>query len=133
MHFSRLMSARRYPHAEGFARYEWESVLRIGRLCRHDVAASSRLRLPCLEGVSADRDGRAGCRLGPGTITLAVADVVSPGTAVGIDLTDRMIEEARLHAEHSRMGNIGFQVGDAYQLDFADPTFDLTYSQALIG
>lgn len=71
-----------------------------------------------------------GC--GPGTITLGVAEVVNPGSVVGVDLAAKMIEEATAEAERSQAPNVRYQVGDAYHLDFPDGAFDVTYSHALI-
>ncbi len=47
------------------------------------------------------------------------------GQNVGIDLTDAMLEEAKIKAEKIGHGNYQLSVGDAYSLDFADNHFDL--------
>lgn len=72
-----------------------------------------------------------GC--GPGTITLGVAEAVSPGEVVGIDPSPGYINSAREWAaqvEHPE--NITFQVGDSHRLDFPDETFDIVYSHTVL-
>lgn len=71
-----------------------------------------------------------GC--GPGPVTLDVAAAVYPGTVVGVDFSAPSITQARATAEAVQCPNITFQVGDTYQLDFADETFDLVYSTNLL-
>jgi SAM-dependent methyltransferase len=61
-----------------------------------------------------------------------VAQIVRPGSVVGIDALENAIEEARRLAEARQVANVTFQVGDAYHLEFDDETFDLTYSLALL-
>jgi len=71
-----------------------------------------------------------GC--GPGTITVGVARVVHPGSVVGVDIAGAVLDQARALAEQEGVDNVRFQAGDAYHLDFADGTFDVTFSHALI-
>jgi ubiquinone/menaquinone biosynthesis C-methylase UbiE len=72
-----------------------------------------------------------GC--GPGPVTLDVAEAVYPGAVVGVDFSASSITQAQAAAEAAQCKNITFQVGDTYQLDFADETFDLVYSTNLLG
>ena len=67
-----------------------------------------------------------GC--GPGPITLDVAKKVNPGSVVGIDLGNKMIQKARESTENSQVKNVTFQVGDASSLEFSEDTFDVAYS-----
>ena len=72
-----------------------------------------------------------GC--GYGTITLGVANVIKPGKVVGVDIAKKYIDGAQEWAtqvEHS--GNITFQVGNSYRLDFPDHAFDLVYSHTAL-
>jgi len=71
-----------------------------------------------------------GC--GPGTITLEVAAELTSGTLIGVDSEESSIDKARALASDLGVGNVSFQVGDAYQLPFDTDTFDLTYSRVLI-
>ena len=71
-----------------------------------------------------------GC--GPGPVTMDVASEIHPGSVVGIDLEKTNIDQAKELAKTSQTDNAVFQVGDAYALEFADGTFDLTYSLNLL-
>ena len=73
----------------------------------------------------------AGC--GPGTITLGVAEAVSPGTVVGVDLSEQAIADATALAERGQVRNVRFQIVDSVDLPFPDGTFDVTYRHALMG
>jgi ubiquinone/menaquinone biosynthesis C-methylase UbiE len=63
-----------------------------------------------------------GC--GPGTITLGLAEAVAPGEVVGVDLQQSMVERAQALAAERRIANVRFERGDAYELPFADGSFD---------
>lgn len=67
-----------------------------------------------------------GC--GPGPITRDIAAIVHPGPVVGIDRAPIFIEQAVNMLKASQIPNLSFQVGDAYQLDFADGSFDIVLS-----
>jgi ubiquinone/menaquinone biosynthesis C-methylase UbiE len=63
-----------------------------------------------------------GC--GPGDRALELDALVRPGgRATGVDLSETMVEEARGRAKAQGSG-ARFEVGSAYQLPFADNTFD---------
>ncbi len=59
---------------------------------------------------------------GPGVISRAIAPRV--GSVSGVDLTPAMIEEAERRAREEGVDNVGFALGDATALDFADGFFD---------
>jgi SAM-dependent methyltransferase len=59
---------------------------------------------------------------GPGVISRAMAGRV--GSVSGVDLTPAMIEEAGRRAGEEGIENVGFTLGDATALDFADDSFD---------
>jgi SAM-dependent methyltransferase len=59
---------------------------------------------------------------GPGVISRAMAGRV--GSVSGVDLTLAMIEEAARRAGEEGVDNVGFTLGDATALDFADGSFD---------
>lgn len=72
----------------------------------------------------------AGC--GVGDLTALVAGLVSPGgRAVGLDLSDVMIAEAKRRAPTDSSGP-EFERGDVQQLRFADGQFDRTLSTQLL-
>jgi ubiquinone/menaquinone biosynthesis C-methylase UbiE len=54
------------------------------------------------------------------------------GTVVGIDGEMSQVELARAQAERAGTTNVTFQIGSAYQLAFADESFDTVLAHALI-
>ena len=80
---------------------------------------------------------RAGQRLldvgsGQGTITIGLADAVSPGEAIGVDIEESQVTAARERANERGVSNIRFELGSAYELDFDDESFDVIYSNATL-
>jgi ubiquinone/menaquinone biosynthesis C-methylase UbiE len=69
-----------------------------------------------------------GC--GPGTITADLARLVAPGMVVGIDNESAPLESARADAEG--ISNVAFAVGDVYQLDYPDGTFDIVHAHQVL-
>ncbi|MGC1727809.1 MAG: methyltransferase domain-containing protein [Steroidobacteraceae bacterium] len=62
---------------------------------------------------------------GTGEVTLSIAARVAPGEAVGVDLSGRMIDAARLAARERRVANVRFERMDAEQLGLAEGSFDV--------
>jgi SAM-dependent methyltransferase len=103
-----------------------DSVLRSHRWRTAENSAGYLLpRLP----VSA-RVLDIGC--GPGTITAGLAALVPGGHVIGIDRAVGVLDEARAEAERQRAANISFEVGDAYQLAFADSSFDVVHAHQVL-
>lgn len=74
-----------------------------------------------------------GC--GPGTITLDLAERVSPGEVVGIDASAEVIAQAqRAAADDGRATSVDvrFAVGDAYALDADDASFDVVHAHQVL-
>jgi ubiquinone/menaquinone biosynthesis C-methylase UbiE len=70
-----------------------------------------------------------GC--GTGDFLRLLAPLVSPGDAVGVDLSETMIAEAR--SRQATAGNLSFQLGDVQALVFEDAGFDrVLASQVLL-
>ncbi len=69
-----------------------------------------------------------GC--GPGTITIDLARMVAPGSVVGIDNEPTPLEPAR--ADARGISNVTFTVGDVYQLDYPDATFDIVHAHQVL-
>jgi SAM-dependent methyltransferase len=59
---------------------------------------------------------------GPGVVSRATA--VRVGSVKGVDLTPAMIAEAERRADDEGIENVGFALGDATALEFADDSFD---------
>ncbi|MDD5033416.1 MAG: methyltransferase domain-containing protein [Methylococcaceae bacterium] len=70
-----------------------------------------------------------GC--GAGRITAAIAEGVSRGRVVGLDLSQEMIRYAQTHYPASRHPNLAFQQGDASRLPF-EAQFSLIFSNAAL-
>jgi len=71
-----------------------------------------------------------GC--GPGTITLDLARRVTPGAVLGIDASTDVIagaEEARVEAG---IDNVAFAIGDVYDLDAGDASFDIVHAHQVL-
>lgn len=71
----------------------------------------------------------AGC--GPGTITLGLAQRVSPGHVIGIDVEDSQFEQARAVAEREGL-NVEFRKASVYEVPFSDQQFDAVFSHAVL-
>ncbi|MCR4435803.1 MAG: methyltransferase domain-containing protein [Clostridiales bacterium] len=73
-----------------------------------------------------------GC--GRGNETIQAAMLTGPeGKAVGIDITQAMIDVARLNAQEIGISNVWFIKGDIESLPFDDGTFDAVISNCVIN
>lgn len=72
----------------------------------------------------------AGC--GPGSITVGLARAVAPGPAVGIDVLDAVVEDARDRAASSGVDNLRFERGDVYALGYEPRSFDVVYAHQVL-
>lgn len=70
-----------------------------------------------------------GC--GPGTLTVDLARAVAPGRVVGVDAAEVVLKTARDHA-HDEDVTVEFASANAYQLPFADDTFDIVHVHQLL-
>jgi ubiquinone/menaquinone biosynthesis C-methylase UbiE len=73
-----------------------------------------------------------GC--GPGTITLDLARRLQPGRVVGIDASSDVVAEANELRDRAGpdAANAQFVVGDVYDLDFADASFDVVHAHQVL-
>src|SRR5690606_38227961 len=67
-----------------------------------------------------------GC--GPGTITVDIAARVHPAKVVGMDASAEVIAKATELAAERDVDNVEFVVGNAYELDYEDGTFDVVHA-----
>lgn len=72
------------------------------------------------------------CGCGPGSITLDLAQLVTPGKAIGIDIESAQIEKARMLQHARKIPNADFQVSDLNQLPFDDSTFDAVFAHGVV-
>ena len=69
-----------------------------------------------------------GC--GPATITCDLATRV--GEVVGIEPPGSVLDDARATAASRGTGNVSFQEGSVYELDFDDASFDVSYAHQVL-
>jgi SAM-dependent methyltransferase len=70
--------------------------------------------------------------IGPGTITLDLAERLSEGWVVGVDSAPAAVAATRALARAQGVNNLRLMVGDAYQLAFADASFDVVHAHQLV-
>lgn len=71
-----------------------------------------------------------GC--GPGTITVGLAEAVSPGEVHGIDMEESQIELAQTAVAAENHLNVTFHAGNALELPFEDGFFDVVHAHAVL-
>ncbi|MGA8726411.1 MAG: methyltransferase domain-containing protein [Acidimicrobiales bacterium] len=71
-----------------------------------------------------------GC--GPGTLTCDLATRVAPGAVTGIDASAEVVELARAAATERGLGNVTFEVGDVFDLGFAEASFDVVHAHQVL-
>lgn len=71
-----------------------------------------------------------GC--GPGSITLGLAEAVSPGEVVGIDIQAAQVEQARTLAGSKVVRNVRFEAASIYALPFPDRCFDAAFANGVV-
>jgi ubiquinone/menaquinone biosynthesis C-methylase UbiE len=103
-----------------------DSVLRSHRW--RTVRNSAAYLIPHLQAGQQVLD--VGC--GPGTITIDLARLVAPGNVVGLDNEPAPLEPARTDAQRQGVGNVSFAIGDVYQLDYPDGTFDVVHAHQVL-
>lgn len=103
-----------------------ESVLRSHRWRTAENSAS--YLLPHLTSGASILD--VGC--GPGTITVDLAQTVTPGVVTGIDTSAKVLEAARDLAKRQDVTNIEFVEADVYSLPFDDNSFDVVHAHQVL-
>ncbi|NND02154.1 MAG: methyltransferase domain-containing protein [Acidimicrobiia bacterium] len=93
---------------------------------RRTAANSANFLLPHLKATNSLLD--LGC--GPGSISLDLADWVEQ--VVGIDAASEAISRAEDERERRGTSNATFLVGDVYNVDYPDDTFDVVYAHQLL-
>ncbi len=72
------------------------------------------------------------CGCGPGSMTLDIAELVSPGSVFGIDSSPIQIEQALRLQNERAITNAHFTTGSAYSLPYADEQFDVVFAHAVL-
>lgn len=78
-----------------------------------------------------------GCKVldvgsGPGSITADFAKLVAPGEVTGVDREADVVVHAKELAASRGLGNLTFQTGDIYNLDFEDNSFDVVHAHQIL-
>jgi len=71
------------------------------------------------------------CGCGPGTISVGLAQMVSPGEVVGIDVDEGQVVLARQHAAAGTLTNLRIEAATVYDLPFEARSFDAVFAHAL--
>ena len=69
---------------------------------------------------------------GPGTITVDLADRVSPGHATALEATEAAVDLTRAEAERQGRTDLSYVVGDVHAMQFADATFDVVHAHQVL-
>lgn len=93
---------------------------------RRTAANSAQFLLPHLQTGDVLLD--VGC--GPGSITLDLAEWVA--SVSGVDAAPEAIARAEHDRERRGQGNVSFAIGNAYDLEFADDSFDIVFAHQLL-
>lgn len=101
-----------------------ESVLRSHRW--RTAENSAGYLLPHLSAGKSVLD--IGC--GPGTITVDLARLVTPGPVMGIDRSQEAVDAARGLLEGA--SHVSFEAGDLFSMRFADRSFDVVHAHQVL-
>jgi ubiquinone/menaquinone biosynthesis C-methylase UbiE len=71
-----------------------------------------------------------GC--GPGSITRGLAERLTPGLVIGLDLSADTLIAAREDAIARGLANLEYHEGSAYDLPFADASFDVVFAHQVL-
>ena len=106
-------------------RYGWDlAAADYEPLWRSQLEVAQKKLLACASPAPGEKVLDVAC--GTGLIAFGAAAAVSPGGhVVGVDLSERMVEAARLRAQERRVANARFLRMDAEQLALADDSFDV--------
>ncbi len=69
---------------------------------------------------------------GPGTITVDLARMVSPGRVTAVEVSEQTLDLTRAEAAAQGCDNIDFVVGDIEHLDFDDDRFDVVHAHQVL-
>ena len=110
-------------------KYErWASSAHTGAHARRTAEKNAAFFLPHLKPGMSLLD--AGC--GPGSITVGLAQAVSPGNVVGVDTNEASLEVARAFAETRGFANVSYEQHHIQALPFDDNRFDAVFIHAVL-
>jgi SAM-dependent methyltransferase len=71
-----------------------------------------------------------GC--GPGSITVGLAQAVSPGLVTAVDVAAEVLQHGRALASEQGLTNVSFEEGSVYELAFPEATFDVAFGHQVL-
>jgi SAM-dependent methyltransferase len=71
-----------------------------------------------------------GC--GPGTITVDLAQRLTPGQVIGLDASAEVVTQAQALASGAEATNVRFEVGDLFALRYDDASFDVVHAHQVL-
>jgi len=108
--------------------HDYDGVLTEQIIGGRSVEVHGAFFLPYLETGMTVLD----CGCGPGSITVGLAQAVSPGRVIGIDLEASQVARARKNAAGLGLGNVEFVQASVCDLPFDDARFDAVFSHAML-
>lgn len=108
--------------------YHDESVFTLKQHATRTAAGQAAFFLPSLQPGMKLLD----CGAGSGSITLGLAQAIAPGEATGVDISEVEVARATERAATEGVTNLHFEVGNIYQLAFADESFDAIFSHNVL-
>lgn len=72
------------------------------------------------------------CGCGVGSITLDIAELVTPSNVIGVDMDEGQLEIARASAKERGLPNVTFEQGNVYELRFDPGIFDAVLAHTLL-
>jgi SAM-dependent methyltransferase len=72
------------------------------------------------------------CGCGTGAITVGLAELLNPGSVIGVDVSELQIERARTKALESTADNVEFYTANVYSLPFDDNTSDAAFIHTVL-
>lgn len=114
------------PPLQPYTHGHHDSVLRSHRWRTAENSAAYLLPLlaPGMELLD------VGC--GPGTLTTDLAARVTPGRAIGVDLSSDVVGQARAHARGRGVDNVSFRVGDFQSVGLEPASFDIVHAHQVL-
>ncbi len=110
-----------YSYADSTAFHQWHT--------QRTAEVNARFFLPYL------RPGMhlIDCGCGTGSITVGLAETISPGEVTGIEISASDVDLARGRAKEGGHTNLRFEVADVYELPLPDESVDGAFFHAIFG
>ncbi|MGH8497386.1 MAG: class I SAM-dependent methyltransferase [Methylococcales bacterium] len=72
------------------------------------------------------------CGCGPGSMTLDIAELVSPAWVMAIDSSAIQIEHSIALQKQRGVDNVTFRIGSIYELPYPNQQFDVVFAHAVL-